>query len=273
MKTLSYLLVCAVLIGLAGCSEDDAVVDQGLPETQSVLTNLELSGYSFDTDTLNVPTSGEKHDDDPITIPITYSVLAVPSAGASVSEVRITVTPQGSSTPVVDVVVPNSGGNMFTGTFDMNIVRNNADDYNVRVTGTDSRGAALAPAITKIEILNGKYPPVMSEFNGPDSLKLPETGSTSFYFTVKVTDRSGQNDIRFVFYRRTSGPDGPAPAGNNISLTDDGRNGDAVAADSIYTAGARIESTNLRGEYVFEFQATDRSNLSATPIQHKIIVY
>lgn len=107
-------------------------------------------------------------------------------------------------------------------------------------------------------------PPVLSDLQGPDTVSLGGQRQV-FPLLVKATDPDGQTDVARVFFH-TFKPDGsPANNGNAFFMYDDGStmSGDAVKGDSIYTLTVQVDTSNAKGRYRFEFQATDRSSDSS----------
>jgi hypothetical protein len=272
MNKVKLIVATLVTLGIiTACSDDSGVVDQGKLDNYSSYVDLNLSGYQFDTDTLDIPRTGDKQDDDIIEIPISCSVRAVTEAGVEIHEARITIQQESFGPVALDTVLTNPVDGVFTDVIILRIRRNDVGNYEVLVNGKDSRDLDVNTAISKISVFYGKFPPVISDVVAPDSIKRPATGDVTFLISAKVTDQSGQKDIKVVFFTTTR-PDG-TPAQSKPVMFDDGTNGDLVAGDSNYTTGAKLNASNDLGTYLFEIQAVDRSNLIAPPIVHKVVVY
>lgn len=116
----------------------------------------------------------------------------------------------------------------------------------------------------------GVAPQILS-VSAPDTVQLPDTGSKSFVLTARVADQDNNKDIKEVTFD-TFKPDGTASSGNPFKMYDDGTSGDAVAGDYIYSLLIYISSQNSPGNYRFEFQAKDYSDLLSGKIIHIITV-
>ncbi len=105
----------------------------------------------------------------------------------------------------------------------------------------------------------------------PDTLVV--TTTTTIQTRIKVEDQNGLNDIKevyFIVFR----PDGTT---NNIKtqLYDDGNlndNGDLIAGDGIYSRKIKVNETNAKGTYRFEFRANDRGGLQSNIINYFVLI-
>jgi hypothetical protein len=116
----------------------------------------------------------------------------------------------------------------------------------------------------------GVAPQILSA-NAPDTIQLPSTGDKSFLLSASVTDSDNNKDIKAVVFN-TFKPDGSPSTGNPFKMYDDGTSGDAVAGDYIFSLRIFITATNAVGNYRFEFQAIDYSDLLSEKIIHTITV-
>jgi len=265
------ILLLVLMFGLASCSEDDGVIDTSVPSNRSSFTGLLLQNYEFDTDTLNIPQTGDKRETDQVTIPVRYSFRSVPAQGTTLDAARITVRQENSETNLIDTTVTAASGTEFCGTILLRIARNDVGEYIVGIGGKDGKEVEANPVLSKISVMYGKYPPELYNLTAPDSVKRPAT-DTTFIISVAVRDKSGQKDIKTVFFSSFK-PDGSPTATQKFVMYDDGSNGDSTPGDGIYSRGVTLSSTNELGSYRFEIQAFDRSNLPATPIVHYINIY
>ena len=116
----------------------------------------------------------------------------------------------------------------------------------------------------------GVAPQILS-VSAPDTVQLPNSGDKSFILTAKVTDQDNNKDIKEVSFD-TFKPDGTPSSGNPFKMYDDGTSGDAVAGDFIFSLRIFITAANDAGNYRFEFQARDYSELSGEKVTHIITV-
>ena len=113
--------------------------------------------------------------------------------------------------------------------------------------------------------------PQIIKVTAPDTIQLPASGDKSLTLTAEVTDPDDNRDIKEVnFY--TFRPDGTAASGNPFKMYDDGTSGDSIANDYIYSLKIFITSQNSPGNYRFEFQAKDYSELLSDTVTHIITV-
>ena len=114
-------------------------------------------------------------------------------------------------------------------------------------------------------------PPVLSDLQAPDTISI--RGQTQMLvLAVKATDPDGQSDIAKVFFHSFKPNGTPTNGGAAFLMYDDGGedSGDAVKGDSIYTLTVVVDPSNALGRYRFDFQATDRSNVSSSTLTHYI---
>ena len=116
--------------------------------------------------------------------------------------------------------------------------------------------------------------PIITKISMVDSLERPEGYETvAKLIEVWVTDAQGQSDIDSVyFYSRK--PDGElANNGNSIPLKDDGKNGDEIAGDGIYSFLMYISSSAFIGTYEFHFYARDKGGNISDCVTKTLEVY
>jgi hypothetical protein len=107
--------------------------------------------------------------------------------------------------------------------------------------------------------------------SAPDTIKRPSSDDKSFLLTATTTDADDNRDVKEVTFD-TFKPDGSASSGNPFQMYDDGTSGDVVAGDFIFSLRIFITSQNATGNYRFEFQAKDYSDLLSNKIIHTITV-
>jgi hypothetical protein len=146
-------------------------------------------------------------------------------------------------------------------------------NYHLMIQAFDSHNKAseniyviLPWAKTKI----GEAPKIIS-VSAPVTIQLPSSGDKNFVLTATITDQDDNRDIKEVFFKPFK-PDGSPASLDSLSMSDDGTSGDAIAGDYIYSLGIFISSTNDTGNYRFEFQAKDYSELLSDKVIHIITV-
>ncbi|MDZ7318456.1 MAG: hypothetical protein ONB11_04830 [candidate division KSB1 bacterium] len=145
--------------------------------------------------------------------------------------------------------------------------------YHLMVQAYDSRNKpsnSLYEILPWAKVRAGVAPQIIS-VSAPDTIQLPAAGSKSFLLTARVTDADDNRDIHEVYFDSYR-PDGSASSGNPFKMYDDGTSGDATAGDFVYSLQIFITSQNSPGNYRFEFQAKDYSELLSNKIIHIITV-
>ena len=265
------VLSLVIILLAASCSEDDSTVDPALTDNPIVFSDLQLSHFLVDTDTLNVVPGEDKSPDDPVTIPLRVDVrMTRPDAPEEPAAIRCAVRPEGGSQPVAEMTVSDAVSGVYSFDFSLNLARGDVGDYTVEVTADGE--AAVSSALAKLRVINGANPPEILEVRAPDTLEL-QSQTVVFDMSIHVVDGSGQQDIKQVFFNSYR-PDGTPSSGNPFTMADDGNvsQGDMVAGDGWYSIRVQLPPTAQKGEYDFQFRAVDYSNLTSKVVIHKIFV-
>ncbi len=146
-------------------------------------------------------------------------------------------------------------------------------EYHVMIVAFDSQNKSsnsIYEILPGAKMNIGKAPQIMS-VSAPDTIQLPAAGDKNFLLTVTVTDQDDNRDIKEVLFNSFK-PDGSPSSGNPFKMYDDGTSGDAIAGDYIFSLRIFITSQNATGNYRFEFQAKDYSELSSEIFVHTITV-
>ncbi|MBC8185170.1 hypothetical protein H8E88_29090 [candidate division KSB1 bacterium] len=146
--------------------------------------------------------------------------------------------------------------------------------YHLYMTAFDSKQKASKSLYTIIPWAKMELgvAPVVLNISAPDTLNRPTTGDKSILLTIETTDPDHNNDVKEVFFYSKK-PNGEyANSGNPFNLYDDGQLGDATANDNKFSLVIWITSANDLGDYVFEFQARDYSDLLSNNIIHTLTV-
>ncbi len=114
--------------------------------------------------------------------------------------------------------------------------------------------------------------PELYNLSAPDTIVRPATGDKSILLTIEATDPDHNNDIFDVFFFNMRPDSVPAMGGDSLSLYDDGELEDVSADDNVFSQLIWITSNNMLGDYIFEFQAKDYSDLLSNKIIHTLTV-
>lgn len=148
------------------------------------------------------------------------------------------------------------------------------ETYTILVTPTLSGGNQnYAQAIVSQSGVPINAPEIL-EVNNPDTLIRPLSGSTNAFFTAKVFDPDGQQNIDRVLIRIIDTEVGEVQ-GSPFEMFDDGSsNQDQIANDSVYTFSLPVTPTNNRPDRDFniEYIATDISGLRSDTLRTIFII-
>ncbi|MBR9976530.1 MAG: hypothetical protein KFH87_00455 [Bacteroidetes bacterium] len=265
-----FPLLCTVII-LAGCTDNEAVVDPVLDRSTMVLTGIQLSGYVFDTDTLDVLPGRDKSDSDPIVLPLTLRVTV--SDPGEVGELRYRIRYEGRTEVLHEGALQlSSVGDVYEAAIAFDRRRGDVGEYRIDAIATDQSGVTANSAHAKFRVLFGNRPPEIVTVNAPDTVDL-QAETIYIRMSAEVRDESGLADIKQVFFNSFL-PDGRPSSGNPFTLRDDGNpgSGDDIAGDGIFSIIVQMPPATPHGEYRFEFRAIDYSNLTSNVVIHKLIV-
>ena len=256
---------------LLSCSENTDVIDPSPARSTALLRDLRLSENFIDTDTVDVDPLSDKSPDDPITIHLDVTVRVAEQS--ELESLTCTVLVDGRSEKIAEAAMEVAGSDTYSVSLAMQRKRGDVGDYRVEVKGVDGGGLPTNVAISKLKIIYGSKPPVLSDLSAPDTLTRPQSGLLKETLSVRVTDPSGPQDIKIVFFN-TFLPDGRPAEDNPFEMFDNGSPaaGDEIAGDGIYSRIIQLVPENNPGPYRFEFRAVDYSNLSSNVIIHTIIV-
>jgi len=206
---------------------------------------------------VNVPDSLSKED----LGSVRFSVRTEDPDGAEdIDSVFCDVYPPFQPQPAVRLGLAKSPGNgqpqyaEFGYDGDLNGVIAISGSYTFRFQARDRAGLLSLPRVAIVAITLPNQPPVLSEPSVPDTVS--RRNSDPILLSVRATDPQGPADIRRVYFN-TIKPDGAPSAGNPFSLYDDGTNGDVTAADGVYSRAIMISTSNMLGDYRFDFYAED----------------
>lgn len=271
MKPHQYFFFAMLLLGVAGCSKDESVLDPVPRDSYPLFQHIAISTTGFDTDTMGVKSN--RTPDDPIDLSFSVASDFSAIAGSSIPSATVTVRREGSSSTIASMPMTSASGiaNRFLASMRFIIKRGDVGDYRVEVRGVDSRGVGTNSVFTKFRVINGSNPPVLCGITAPDTLTVPPTGSLVFALKACVSDPSGRQDIKRVWFNSFD-PTGKQTSGGPFVMYDDGSHGDDTANDGTYALTVQLPSTTTRGKYRFEFQAFDYGNLGSNVLTHFIMV-
>jgi len=113
--------------------------------------------------------------------------------------------------------------------------------------------------------------PEVFDVAAPDTIHLPSTGEDTRLLTIAATDGDDNRDIKDVFFNSYK-PDGQISASSPLFMYDDGTSGDVQPGDYVYSLQIRFPYNTTPGNYRFEFQARDYSDLLSNKIIHIVTV-
>ena len=209
----------------------------------------------------------------------------------------------GSSTPAGQQSTGISFGasDTLTATVPLSFVveRSDIGALRLRWTITAGSGRQSNSVTTSIFITRRNSPPRITHISMPDTVTIGHIPSpdSSFLVTATVADSDGIADVPFlggVQFLSTKPDSTPGNCGFPVFLFDDGnelilfppdgRSGDAVAGDGVFSFRIRLLSrtrnncpppdsvTTMHGDYVFRFYAVDASGASSDTIAKTLTV-
>ncbi len=264
------LLLLALGVLLASCSDDGSVVDSTLTAPSILLTRLELSATLVDTDSVDVVPGTDKSPDDRISIPI--RILAIATGPVPDDAMVCTITLDGKTQRIASAILHPEGNGRFGGVVELDLRRGDVGDYRFELQAMDAAGEASNLAVARLRVVYGSKPPVIVRVIAPDTLTVAQS-TIAVDISALVTDPSGPRDIKQVFFNSFL-PDGRPSSQNPFILRDDGNpgSGDAVAGDSLYSIRIQLPPDAQKGTYRFEFRALDFSNLASNVVIHRVVV-
>lgn len=271
MHHIKLLTLTAALFLVAACSDDTGVVDSTLNESAILLTDLQLSQYTVDTDTVDVKAGQDKSANDAIVIPLDLRVSL--HNASRVGSLRYEIRQDGK-TPLLGWGTLQASG--VAGLWEARVLfdrkRGDVGDYRIDVFGWDDAGLAANGTHAKLRVTFGSKPPQILSVVAPDTVVLL-LQPVVFTISAEVFDPSGPADIKQVFFNSFL-PNGRPSSGNPFILRDDGQSasGDLTAGDGFYSIKVQMPAETQKGEYRFEFRALDYSSLSSNVYIHKIVV-
>ena len=114
--------------------------------------------------------------------------------------------------------------------------------------------------------------PQVFDLAAPDTIKLPASGEDARLITIGATDADNNRDIKDVFFNSFKPPNGELSASSPLAMYDDGTSSDVTAGDNVYSLLIRFPYNTPTGDYRFEFQARDYSELLSNKIIHIVTV-
>ena len=263
-------LTVLALAGLlcAGCEQaSDSVVDAA--GEVPVLLSASVAPQTIDTDTIKVgPT---RKPDDLLPLHLSASAgLPFPATPGASNHAMYAVTVNENGQPIASGELTAQGGSgggandtlRFGGNVEITIPRSTVGTLWVSIWGELAGGIRSTESRLPVTVVRLNRPPVLSNLHAPDTVVTSQM--TAFLITVQAADTNGLSDIKSVF-RIT-------PSEKIYFLNDSGVNGDAVAADGIYTETVSLVPPPPRGSYLFRFQAVDRLGDSSNVLTHIIVV-
>lgn len=271
MHHIKLLPLAVALLLAAACSDDSSVVDSTLSDGAILLTGLQLSHYTVDTDTIDVQPGKDKSSEDDISIPFDIHVTVLDDS--RLASLRYEIRQDGKTALLHDgELTPAGAPGKWTAAVAFDRKRGDVGDYRIDVFGTDDGGVPGNTAQAKLRVLFGSKPPEILSVSAPDTVSL-QLETVVFTMSAEVFDPSGLADVKQVFFNSFL-PNGRPSSGNPFILRDDGQpgSGDAAAGDGLFSIKVQMPPDTPKGEYRFEFRALDYSSLSSNVVIHKLTV-
>jgi hypothetical protein len=159
---------------------------------------------------------------------------------------------------------------LFSATFSFIVNRTEIGAYKIEVLAQTALHQSSNTVQSSIIVTRGNTPPHLANLTIPDTLHVPNSGTTTVFFGVSATDLDGLGDIEKVFFRsiNSSSPDFEQP------MFDDGQTdvtGDSVANDGRFTRLIPLLPSATLGRREFRFWARDKSGTLSDSLIHFIV--
>ncbi len=226
-----------------------------------------ISNFTITPDTVNTTSASPQ---------VNFTVSASVTSNNSISSVTASVfNPNNEAAGEFSLT---SNGN---GTYSANISLSGIQcllvgNYKVQLVAEDAQGLFSNVVILNLPVRNtANQAPVLSGLIAPDTIIIPSSGTDIYVLSIIANDPDGYCDLQTVFFNSFL-PNGQPSSGNPFTMFDDGNielHGDTVAMDSRFSLKVGIPSTiTTTGYYVFRYNATDRSGVTATELVDSILV-
>lgn len=247
-------MVLLSIFGISLASCDEALTPRDLDEKQPYVQNLQINPSPIDFDavndgqkdttiTLNLAVDGFNFEVDSVPY---YSIFIGKESLPSI-EGKFLVNFSPLTTFQANIYIP-------TNTLEF-------ETYTVLVTPeNNSSGQNYAQAVVKQNGVSFNAPEIL-EVNNPEEVERPESGETTVYFTAKVSDEDGQNNIDGVFLRLISQTSVEVNNSPFLLFDDGSSRGDLIPSDSVYTLTFPVSSSNQLETYDIKYYAKDKSGL------------
>ncbi len=277
MRLSAIALTLSLLLSIWGCEKKEtSLIDyNGAPP---VLLQTSLSPTFINSDSINVGASRNPDDILPLSALVTAQITSS-SDNPIISVSFVVSTPTdnqsiASGQLLDDGVAPDilKGDGIFSAKVAFQIKRVEIGVFKIAVSAEAQNGFQSNMAILPLTVYRGNQPPVLSDLEAPDTVKLgSQTQLLTFH--VRANDPDGLLDVASVVFNSFK-PDGTPSSGNPFQMYDDGspNHGDDKAGDGIYSLIVTLPPTVQTGTYTFKFQAFDRSNAASNVLVWQITV-
>ncbi|MFH0989791.1 MAG: hypothetical protein V1799_07230 [bacterium] len=277
-------LIIYLMLMSSGCErKHEELVDSTV--TLPVLQQAQLFPTEINTDTIVI--GSVRNPDDILTLsPILTAFLSSPVDSGTVVQYSIRKTigePPFSTGQLNDNGIKpdlRQRDGIFTGLATLNIKRSDVGSYHFELAAFTAEGLRSTTFFLPLKVYRSNKAPVLSNLSAPDTVKLANQ-TQLLLLTVKVTDSDGLSDIQRVIFNSYR-PDGSSSSGNPFKMYDDGsesilfppegKSGDQVKSDGVFSLMISMPATTSTGTYRFEFQAFDRSNEPSNILIQRITV-
>lgn len=263
-KPFCFLLLLSLCLGCE--RKDPAVIDS--IGSAPFLFNSAVSPATINTDTINI--GSIRLPEDLLTMSIVVTTGVLTPGPTAIARVMYAVRREGASENLSsgemfdNGVFPDAARNdtLYSAQATFQIVRSTVGRLIVEIHAEDIAGYQSNKSLLPVLIIRANQAPVLSNLQAPDTVQ--PSIQDAFIVTVKAIDPDGLADIRSV--TRTT------PSGNVWQLNDAGLNGDQTPNDGIFTERVSLNPPPQPGDYIFRFQAFDRSNAGSNIISHRVTV-
>lgn len=167
---------------------------------------------------------------------------------------------------------------IFSSKFSSKIPRTLTGTFFIETHAEDKSRLLSNFVITTFSISRLRKAPMIFNLQAPDSVTLPVSGSKLIQMSIAAFDSNGLADIKEVYFRSLDSSDPTKKyfmyddGSETILFPPDGRSGDEIKGDGIYTINVELPYNMTPKPYRFEFEAQDFAGLLSNKILHTLNV-
>jgi hypothetical protein len=263
LQKLTYFIIPLILgILIVSCEKDDtSVIDPIL--TFATIDSVKINPQSIDTSRVSV----------------NFTVYI--SSADPISSVTAKITGPAPENDELGTIHLTGNGLVYSGTYDSLQSCRFVGTYGVEFVAITNTGLPSNTVTGSFSVMNSlNVKPVVSIVYAPDSLQKPSGNPPDTlrpaFLQIQVNDPNGICDISTAYFNSVN-PNGIPNPFNPFTMFDNGNPSspscETVGNDGKYSLCIFIGSTATLGDYIFKFNARDRTGAVSDTLYKTITVY